>query len=334
MLQKPSIPDHQIITCLQTDFSLQVNSLTFLPFGADLNTAVYRAIDHDGEPYFVKLRRGAFDELSVVVPEFFREQGIEHVIPPHRTGTGALWADLDAYKVILYPYTDGHDGYEVELSAGQWADLGKAFRLIHNLHLPDYILIQLRQENWSPANRDALQKIMADLQSYPTVDSLSAQLLKYSQDRRPVILELIHRAAALAELLQRRSLDPCLCHGDLHAGNLLIHAKGDFYIVDWDDLLFAPKEKDLMSVGAGLFGGWIPPGMEMESFYRGYGQVEIDREALTYYRCERILADLAVECRQILQAEGSQADRQQAFRWLQSNFEPGGSIALAYSSFG
>lgn len=82
MLQKPNLPDEKILACLQAEYGLQVAQLTFLPLGADVNTAVYRAETRDGAPYFVKLRSGPFDEAVVTVPKFLSDQGIAQIIPP------------------------------------------------------------------------------------------------------------------------------------------------------------------------------------------------------------------------------------------------------------
>jgi hypothetical protein len=45
-----------------------------------------------------------------------------------------------------------------------------------------------------------------------------------------------------------------LCHSDIHAGNILIDVNDDFYIVDWDNPILAPKEHDLMFIGGGQRG--------------------------------------------------------------------------------
>ncbi len=44
MLLKPDLPDEQIIDCMRRDYGLTVDSIEFLPIGADADTAVYRAI--------------------------------------------------------------------------------------------------------------------------------------------------------------------------------------------------------------------------------------------------------------------------------------------------
>jgi len=79
MLEKPDISDDFIISRLQEEYVLHVTTLTFLPLGADMGTAVYRVVADDGTAFFLKLRKG-FDEISVTVPLFLRECLKSHVV--------------------------------------------------------------------------------------------------------------------------------------------------------------------------------------------------------------------------------------------------------------
>lgn len=88
MLEKPDIHDEKIIACLKSEYGLDVESITFLPLGADLNTAVYRAVTRNKTSYFVKIRRGDFDEASVTIPQFLSDSGIKQIIPPLPTQAG------------------------------------------------------------------------------------------------------------------------------------------------------------------------------------------------------------------------------------------------------
>jgi len=124
MLEKPDIQDEKIIACLQAEYGLLIGQLTFLPLGADQNTAVYRVVAGDGRAYFVKLRGSLFDQTSVTLPKFLSDQGIEQIIAPLATKTGSLWANLEAFTVILYPFVEGQNGYKVGLSERQWHDFG------------------------------------------------------------------------------------------------------------------------------------------------------------------------------------------------------------------
>src|SRR5262245_58933397 len=101
MLEKPDLRDETLIACLRDAYDLVVVQIAFLPLGADSNSASYRAVADDRTPYFVKLRRGNFDQTSVELPRFLSDQGITHIIPPLATKTGQLWATLEAFTVIL-----------------------------------------------------------------------------------------------------------------------------------------------------------------------------------------------------------------------------------------
>ena len=136
MLEKPDLQDGEIITCLQDEYGLNVVQVAFLPLGADLDTAVYRVVTDDETPHFLKLRGGVFDETSVALPKFLSDQGIEHIIAPLTTTTGQLWARLDSYRVILYPFIEGHNGYEVDLSDRHWSEFGTALKRLHTAVVP------------------------------------------------------------------------------------------------------------------------------------------------------------------------------------------------------
>ena len=138
----------------------------------------------------------------------------------------------------------------------------------------------------------------------------------------------MERTERLAAALRARPIPLVVCHSDLHAHNILIDAHGRLYIVDWDDPILAPRERDLMFVGdAQGFLGYTAE-EEERLFYRGYGPVEIDRTALTYYRYERIIQDLAIFSQQLLSTDEGGADRRQWLRFFMSNLEPGGTIAM------
>ena len=69
MLVKPPLPDQRIIDCLNTDYGIEVATLTFLPLGADMNASVYKAETHDQSSYFIKLKRGHHHDISIVIVE-------------------------------------------------------------------------------------------------------------------------------------------------------------------------------------------------------------------------------------------------------------------------
>jgi spectinomycin phosphotransferase len=330
MLEKPELEDEKIIACLREEYGLISDQVTFLPLGADQNTAVYRVVGLDGKAYFVKLRRNNFDEMSVTIPKLLNEQGIKQIIPALESRSGNLWVGLDAYRLILYPFIEGQDGYQVKFSERQWHDFGKGLKCIHTTALPKALRARLNQETYSPKWRDITLEFLEQAYNGVFNDPLAMRTEAFLNVRRDVVLELVRRAERLARLLQAKSPELVLCHSDVHAGNILIDGAGEVYIVDWDNPILAPKERDLMFIGnaQGFIGN--NPEEEERLFYRGYGQAQIDSEALAYYRYERIIEDIAAFCEQIFLSSEGYEDREQGFRFLRSNFLPGNTIDLAF----
>ena len=119
-MQKISeLNDEQIINCLRNEYGLNVEIISFLQLGADLNTSVYRIVIKDQTSYFVKVKKGDFNEASVAIPNFLGTLGIKQVIPALTTQTGQLWANLNPFKVILYPFVEGHPAFEGMMSKQQ-----------------------------------------------------------------------------------------------------------------------------------------------------------------------------------------------------------------------
>ena len=126
------------------------------------------------------------------------------------------------------------------------------------------------------------------------------------------IQRLVERAEDLREKLQNHTPKFVLCHSDIHAGNLLMDGGNMIYLVDWDEPIMAPKERDLMFIGGGVGNVWNKP-LEEKLFYTGYGKTEIDSTVLAYYRHERIVEDIAVYSKEILLSTVGGNDRSEMY---------------------
>jgi len=326
MLTKPDIPDELIISHLQDEYNLRVSSLTFLPLGADMGTAVYRVVTDDGTAYFLKLRKG-FGEISMTVPLFLKSQSIQEIIAPFETKSKHGWADFGEYKMILYPFIEGKNGFEMELSDHHKRTLGTALKGIHSAQIPLELKMRIPQETFLPHWREKLRAFQAQVEN-KTFDELTAKKLgEFMKSKQDSIHHIVERAEQLASELQSKPLEFVLCHTDLHGGNILI-STDNLYIVDWDNPLLAPKERDLMFVGGRIDNIWKSKRDE-SAFYEGYGKTEINIAALAYYRYERVIDDLAVICEQLFLTDEGGADRERSYGWFTSNFEPGQTIEIA-----
>ena len=327
MLEKPNIPDELIISRLQEEYKLRLVELTFLPIGADSRTAVYRVVTADGTAYFLKLRRN-FNEVIVLIPLFLKENGVREIISPIATKSKQYWADFGDYKLILYPFIEGKDGFERELTDQHRQRLGAAFKGIHAAQLPPELKKLVKRETFSAEWREDMKSYQAQVEDKGFDEPTAAKLAEFMKSNRNEIIHLVERAERLASELQSNPPELALCHSDIHGGNILISNAGELYIVDWDDPILAPKERDLMFVGGGIDSIWKSK-REEAVFYEGYGKTEINLVALAYHRYERIIEDLVVICEQLLSTDEGGADRERSLGWFRSNFEPGSTIEIA-----
>ena len=183
-----------------------------------------------------------------------------------------------------------------------------------------------QRESFSPHWRELVAEFQTQVEHTVFADPTAARLAAFMKTRRAEISHLVERAGQLGSALAERSLDLVLCHADIHPGNLLITAQDAFYIVDWDNPILAPKERDLMFIGGtDLWNGF----REKDLFYQGYGPVEIDQAALAYYRYERIVQDIAEFCKQLLLSEDGGPDREQSYGYFIGQFLPHREVAIA-----
>jgi spectinomycin phosphotransferase len=328
MLEKPDIPESLIISSVQVEYGLEVASLTFLPLGYDVNTSVYRLGAIDGADYFLKLCKGNFQPTSVEVPHFLSRLGICSIIDPLETLNGYLFGRLEPYTFILYPYIAGNNGYEVELEDQHWVELGTTLKQVHSAQLPEPLAGRILHEVYDPAWRENTRVFQEQVEKMTYRDPVAHKLAGFMRTNGEVIRHMLYRAEMLAQTLKANPPDHVLCHTDVHPGNYLITPGGALYLVDWDNPLFAPKERDLMFFGAGMH-GQRPGGWEEQLFYQGYGSVEINRHALAYYRFERIIQDIAEFCKQLFMTESGGSDREQAYHYFTGSFAPGCEVDAA-----
>jgi len=330
MLEKPELKDEEIIHCLRKEYGLSVEDISFLPLGADLHTAVYRATARDGTAYFVKLRRGDFNEACVAVPNYLYDLGIRQIIPARAARTGRLWATLNPFKLILYPFVEGQNGFDKKLSEQQWVEFGAALKRFHTADLPAAITGGIPREDFSPRWRNTMKMFLKRIESETFNEPVAAELAAFLKIKKEQMHQMVKRAERLAGMLQEKPPEFILCHADIHIWNLFIDTSGALFMVDWDTLLFAPKERDLMFIGGGLGDSGYTPGQEENLFYRGYGPTDINQVAIAYYRYERIVEDMAVYCEQLLLSEAGGEDRSQSLAIVKFYFLPGGTIARTF----
>jgi spectinomycin phosphotransferase len=324
MREKLNIPEYLLRACLQEQYDISAISLEFLPLGLDTRAGVYRVLSEQGTSYFLKAKSGPFYEPGCLVPRYLRDQGITAVVAPLPTKGNTLWTQVGEWKVIVYPFIAGDTGLHLGMTDENWQEVGKIFKQIHQVPLPSSGFRSLRKETFDPTEYARwIHAFETQLADSPGKNKVEQTLRSHWMAHQSTIHTLLTAMEKLADILQGQALPYVICHADLHANNVLRDPDNHMFVIDWDDVMLAPKERDFIFVREPVAG----------AFFQGYGQTKIDWVALTYYECERAVTDL-IECAQEVffrddLGEESKADAVQLFSDL---FAEGDNVDAAFAA--
>ncbi|HEU5349176.1 MAG TPA: phosphotransferase, partial [Ktedonobacterales bacterium] len=208
-------------------------------------------------------------------------------------------------------------------------------KAVHSAALPPDLERRVPREDYLSRWRDIVRRFDQEVTAgvYDGHDDPTARkLAAFWTSKQREIHTMVERAEQLGQSLRHRADRFVLCHADMHPGNVLMGTYDELAIVDWDNPILALKERDLMCLGGGVSAVWSDA-REEALFYQGYGAAEIDPAALSYYRYERIVADVAAYGEQIFGIEGSEEDRENGLRRLMSQFLPNHVVAIAHKTY-
>ncbi|KTD75107.1 aminoglycoside phosphotransferase family protein [Legionella waltersii] len=330
MMTKP-IPEQELIELLKSHYGLCAYSAKILPLGADMNASIYKAETHSNS-YFVKIIHDVLQDSPIEIMKLLHDSGIKHIISPIKSLEGKLVKILPHFKLIVYPFIEGENGFDRKLTKTEWIELGRVLKQIHSIQVPAAIQSNLRTEDFS-TKWIILAGLLHDKINANTINSdVNVEFKRFFNDHFDKISRLIHSAKVLSKSIQSTRCNNVLCHSDIHAGNILINSQETFYIIDWDNPIMAPKERDLMFIGGGVGNVWNIP-QESSYFFEGYGKAQINDEMLSYYRYVRILEDVVLYAEDILSPKQHDQSKRLSLYCFKSQFEENGVIDIAFRSF-
>lgn len=332
MLERPDLTDGQIVAALRENYNLAVEGLRFLPVGNDSGAWSFRVDLTGGGVTFLKVRRGVPDAPALLVPHHLRLQGITEVIAALPAVSGELWQPLDSFGLILYPYVEGKVGMEVGLTHAQWRRLGAVVHAIHTTRVPGDLAAQIPHESFVPWWSETVRRVDGEVTRREYEDVAAGEMASFWRARSDEIARIVDLAEQIGRSMQARAVEYVLCHADMHTANVLVDAQGGLSIVDWDGVMLAPKERDLMFMVDHTLGAGTRPRHE-ECFFEGYGEAVIDPTALAYYRFEWVVQELGDYAARVFLTDALGAEtRADAVRGLVSLFDPGNVVEAAYAS--
>lgn len=295
MLDAPRLPPALIPEALADRHGLAVAEAAFLPLGFDDAAAVYRVRLAGGGERFLKLRFGPADPVALAVPRALVEAGVPNILAPLPGRDGELSVPLPlpdgrVASATLFPWVAGRDAAAAGMSGDQWETFGRTLRAVHAVRLEPGLAAMLPVERFDLPDAPLAREIgkLAETGSFAGAAAGFAGWWRREADR---IAAAIERAEALGRSLRARPHPAVLCHADIHPANVLVGDDGRIRLTDWDGPRLASPERDLLFVVGSAIARRVEPTEEARVF-AGYGPAAIDRDALVYFRLERIVQDL------------------------------------------
>jgi spectinomycin phosphotransferase len=329
MREQPEISIEYLRACLQEQYNVIPITLEFLPLGLDYNAGVYRVVSEQGAAYLLKATSRPLYEPRCLVPRYLNDRGITPVVAPVPTTSGALWTSIDEWTVVVYPFIEG-DASWTGMTDEQWKQVGAIFQQIHRVILPSEGFELLRRETFDPSEYTRWVHTFETQHAHEQDGANPSQhaFLSCWMEYQPTIHTALATLETLGNVLQRRSLPCVICHADLHPANLLRDGHGHVFVIDWDEVMLAPKERDFLFVKVSSADSETLPGTP--AFFQGYGQTDIDWTALTYYRYERVVQDL-IACAQevFFRDDLGEETKTDSFQLFEAILAEGGEIDAA-----
>lgn len=323
-------------------FGRDLGTLEAIGFGADSAAQLWRAETTAGACYAVKVSKGG-TAAGLVASSHLAARGVTGAAAPMRTRSGDVCSEHQGWRLSVTPWVTGRRAITEGMSARQWSRFGALLAQVHATpdaeSLSEALGVETHTHAAVASQVHAVLSRLRDVRgtaesSTRTVDPLVDALLADRTAPQRIINALLLRADALATMLQDRpSPHRVLCHGDAHLGNLLLGPDDDVLLVDWDDAVLAPAERDLMFVLHGVLAFQPVTSKQQEWFFDGYGPAAIDPLRLSYYRCVRALEDVTGPLAEVLDVERlPHADRAAALEILHGVLSPTGLATVAMQS--
>ncbi len=275
MLIESNIDRSLLKDVIQEKFGIRVVNFTLVPRWEAARGYMIESSNH--KSFFLKIYWDDKipDSAFRFADDLFARAGIVNIAHPIPTSHGQMRIHIRGFQIALFDWISGKTAQEHKLTDTQLERLGALLAKIHQSKriIGEYSV----KENFANPFKD---RFLAIFDSMSKITSGSTEF----RTKLKLFLET-HRQKFMRELetlekLQRKArtmnLEFVNCHGEPSPGNVLSSDNGDIHLLDWDDPIFAPKEKDLL-----FFNENIEPVMKGYSVFSNDNI--IDQDVLEFY---------------------------------------------------
>lgn len=327
---------------VRADFGVDLSSVEPTRLGADETAELWHGAGPDGARFAVKLSGGG-TSAGLALSAHLAARGVAGVAGPAPARDGRLYSVRAGRRLSIVPWLSDQGALAGPVSAAQWTAYGALLAAVHATEVTAALAQLLPREDHShdriAAVVRAVDSEVAGRMAGPAgaagaADPLARALAELWRGSGRSVAALLAKADCLGrELRARPDAAMVVCHGDPHLGNVLLGAGQRVWLIDWDDAVLAPPERDLMFAIGGVL-AFAPVSRQQQAwFFDGYGPAEPDPDRLAYYRCVRALDDLGSWAAEVLDLGGhTQPERADALAIVRGMLSPTGLVTLALSS--
>jgi aminoglycoside phosphotransferase (APT) family kinase protein len=288
-------PDLQLDTALQLvaeAYGLDIQQMEFVPKGEV--AWCYKLVDSREHAFLLRVTLGV---ATLSLANVDKLKDLDFVVLP----IDNLVLEYEGYSLALYEFVAGETMWEQMPDAAQIEVMGRCFALLHQTARRCGPFE--RQEKFSLDFAEDYHRYLEILVGDPPVKSHAAVKL---QKRLVPLLGFLkgeyEKAVIQKQDILERDAPFVNCHGDPNPANIIV-ADEQVYLVDLEDLVYAPKEQDLL---------YFSDNAHFASFMQGYRdiepQAEVDWELRVWYGRKWFLSEVTDYCQKILCCPHTEAE--------------------------
>jgi spectinomycin phosphotransferase len=275
MLTESKMDKSLLKKVIREKFGINVISLTLVPRWGTVRAYVVESSKHTN--FFLKIYSDDSipDSAFRFAHDLYAKAGITNITHPVATSNGQMRTQLGDFLIALFDLVSGTTAEQHKLTERQLERLGELLAKIHQSKtiIGEYSV----RERFEIPFRDRLVAIFNDMSKISCNSTkYKAQLKFFLEPHRKKFMEELETLGELQRKVRRKNLEFVNCHGEPSPGNVLSSNSGEVYLLDWDDPIFAPKEKDLL-----FFKDNVEPVMKGYSLFSK--NTNIDQDVMEFY---------------------------------------------------
>ena len=244
MLTESRIDRSLLKTVIQEKFGLSVVNFTLVPRWEAVRAFIVEGSNH--EKFFLKMYvdDGVPDSAFRFAYDLFAKAGIRNIAHPIPTSNGQIHIQIAGFHIALFNLISGKTAEEQKLTDGQLERLGQLLARTHQSKtvIGEYSV----RENFEIPFKDRIVAVFNEMSRITGNSTKYKDKLKsFLEPHRKKFMEELETLGGLQRKVRRKNLEFVNCHGEPSPGNVM-SSNGEVYLLDWDDPIFAPKDKDLL----------------------------------------------------------------------------------------